>query len=101
MVIHIHGSAIRGLVREVTRRDGDIDATYARPETTGASGVVDEYCSALSDALRAVRRYRTLVDQDSEMVESVVEQMESVDEAMSALVGSIGAGGPAGSTRGV
>lgn len=92
-VINIHSSAIRGLVREVTRKDGELDAAYSRPDVAGRSEVVDEYCDVLAEVLAHVRRYSALVAQDTAMVESVVAGLAAADDrassAMAAMPGSM------------
>jgi len=81
--IKVHSSAIRGLVREVTSRDGELDTSYTCPEIEGSSTVLDEYCEVLSVLLGLVERYSGLVSQDSAMVESIVAEMEAADETIS------------------
>lgn len=93
-VVRVHSSAIRGLVREVTSRDGELDTSYARPEIVGSSLVLDEYCEVLSVLLGLVERYSGLVGQDSAMVESIVSEMEAADEAISDSVSRLFLAGP-------
>lgn len=92
MVIDIHSSAIRGLVREVTSRDGQLDTSFSPPETSGSSEVLDSYCSVLEDLLELVGRYSGLVAQDTAMVESLVDEMETADEQMTTVMASISSG---------
>lgn len=92
--VRVHSSAIRGLVREVTSRDGELDTSYARPEIEGSSLVLDEYCEVLSVLLSLVERYSGLVSQDSAMVESIVSEMEAADEAISDSVSQLFLAGP-------
>lgn len=92
--VKVHSSAIRGLVREVTNRDGELDTSYTRPEIVGSSQVLDEYCEVLSVLLGLVERYSGLVSQDSAMVESIVSEMEAADESISNSVSQLFLTGP-------